>query len=236
MNIDIRYGVGGAPLWHVSAGPAESWRLKISRKMDASEAFETRDGTGEAQDIIPTDPGTYWFFLYTPQMNPVMKISYVVADLPHTPPPQSPAFPPKPGEPLPLSPKEEVIGTVGTRCDIINNYSFARSVYSYRDRYTDSRGGMSMDLENTRGIASRDSRCFQPAPPTAKDWQDGIQKQVTAGFDALSKYVADGLKSVTESWQNGIIDLEARIKAWISDNILELLLTKLMEGRKNGNS
>jgi hypothetical protein len=236
MNIDIRYGVGGASLWHVSADPGQSWRLKISRIQDASMAFENIDGTGEGQAPISPDPGTYWFFLNTSAGIPVTNISYTVAAPIPTPLPPPPVFPPKPGEPIVLPPKEEVVGTIGTRCDMINNYSFARSVYSYRDRYTDRRGGMSMDPENTRGTASRDPGCFLPTPPTAKDWQDGIQKQVTAGFDALSKYVTDGLKSVTESWQNGILDMETRLKAWIQKMILELLLTKLMEGRKNGNS
>lgn len=35
----------------------------------------------------------------------------------------------------------------------------------------------------------------------------------------------------TEAWGKGILDLEARIQTWISDQILELLLKKLMEGR-----
>lgn len=236
MDIDIRYGFFGAPVWHVSANPGESWRLKISRKMDASEAFETRDGTGDAQDIVPFDPGTYWFYLYTPQMNPVTKISYVVSAQNVTLPPQPPKFPQKPGEPLELPPKEEVIGQVGTRCDLINNFSFSRSIYTYRDRYTGRYGENGMDWQEIRGKAERDPGCFLPAPPTAADWQDGIQKQVTAGFDALSKYVTDGLRSVNDSWQKGIIDLEGRIKAWIRDKILEMLLMKLMEGRQNDNN
>lgn len=166
-----------------------------------------------------------------------------------SPLPPPPVFPQKPGEPLPLGPKEEIRGTVGTSCDLINNYSFARSVYYGRNRYTGQLTEQSMDYETARGKAERSSVCQQQPPPTAKDWQDGIQKQVTSGFDALSKYFTDGLKSVTESWQNGIFDLEARItgvlskeisdrvkalldldariKAWISESIFELLLKNL---------
>lgn len=233
MNIDIRYGVGGAPLWHVSANPGESWRLKISLKNDASMAFSDIDGSGERQDIIPTAPGTYWFFLNTSAGIPVMKISYTVAAPVTAPLPEPPVFPPKPGEPIPLAPKEESLGTIGTSCDLINNYSFARSVYYGKNRYTGQKTEQSMDYQTAKEKAERSSICHQAPPPTAKDWQDGIQKQVTAGFDALSKYVTDGLKSVTESWQKGILDLEARIKAWIQEMILELLLNKLMEGRNN---
>ncbi len=38
------------------------------------------------------------------------------------------------------------------------------------------------------------------------------------------------------AWRKGILDLDASLKAWITEGILEILLTKLMEGRKRDDS
>jgi hypothetical protein len=232
MNIEIRYGVWGAPLWHVSADPGQSWRLKISRIQDASMAFENIDGSGEGQAPIPYDPGTYWFFLNTSAGIPVTKISYTVA-APNTPPlPTPPQFPEKPGEPLPLPKGENNLGPISEVCDLLGQGSHGNFFYNFRNRYTGQQDSWHRDMQETRERGQRNSICQGKAPPTAKDWQDGIQKQVTAGFDALSKYVTDGLKTVTESWQNGILDLEARMKDWIKEMVLVLLLENLNAAAK----
>lgn len=147
--------------------------------------------------------------------------------------PKPPVFPEKPGEPLPLPEGWSDLGQITEVCDLVGQGTHGNFFYNFRNRYTDQQDSWQRDMQETIERAKRHAICQGKAPPTAKDWQDSIQKQVTAGFDALSKYVTDGLKSVTGSWQNGLMDLEARLKAWISDMILEILLKKLMEGRKD---
>jgi hypothetical protein len=175
-----------------------------------------------------------------------------------SPLPTPPVFNPKPGQALPLPVGVNNLGAITEVCDIEGQGTNGNFFYRWRNRYTDQSGSWHRDMRTEMEIGQRSTECQGHAPPTAKDWQDGIQKQVTAGFDTLSKYVTDGLKSVTESWQNGILDLEGRLKAWVQgritealapvtasidamkawivNGILEILLTKLMEGRKNDNS
>jgi hypothetical protein len=161
MKLEIRYGVGGAPVWHVSANPGESWRLKISRKNDASMAFESIDGTGEGQDHIPTDPGIYWFFLYTAGMNFVEKVSYTVVAPPPTlpPPPTPPTLPPMPGQPYPPPTGESDNGPIGTQCELMSRQSFGGSWWSYRNRYTGYHDRWYQDIDEARGKADRDAGC-----------------------------------------------------------------------------
>jgi hypothetical protein len=150
-----------------------------------------------------------------------------------SPPPEPPVFNDKPGEPYPPATGESYSGSVGTRCDIMQVGAFGRVMFLYRDRYSNFRSNIDESRSKTVSAAENNPACFYPAPPTPASWQDGIQKQVTAGFDALSKYVTDGLKSVTESWQNGILDLETRLKAWIQNTILDVIWTALTtQGRK----
>jgi hypothetical protein len=51
----------------------------------------------------------------------------------------------------------------------------------------------------------------------------GINSSISGLQTSLSKEITGRV--------NAIIDIETRLKAWISDMILELLLKKLMEGR-----
>src|SRR5450756_2488143 len=111
MNLDIVYGYGGAPMWHVTAPPDVSWHLKISRQDDASQAFRSFDGRGEEGDQLPQQPGTYWLFLYNSKMQLDMKISYTVpAPTPPPPPPPIPAPTPPPGV------KVVNLGPIGSSC------------------------------------------------------------------------------------------------------------------------
>jgi len=47
--------------------------------------------------------------------------------------------------------------------------------------------------------------------------------------------LAGKIEQEATAWRAGILDLDGRIKAWIADSILELLMKKLMEGRKLDN-
>lgn len=211
-------------VFHIEDTQGQAWEIRVdedwSKSGSGDTIFNESFSTGQHTAILRG--------IAFPAQTVVFIVKAVEAvEPPKIPPPPPPVFNPKPSEPLPLAPKEETLGSIGSSCDMINNYSFARSVYYGRNRYTGETTAQSMDYETARGSAERSSICQQTPPPTAKDWQDGIQKQVTAGFDALSKYVTDGLKSVTDSAQKGILDLEARMKAWISESIFELLMKNL---------
>jgi len=217
-------------VFHIEDTQGQAWEIRVdedwSKSGSGDTVFNESFWSGQHTAILHVIAFPAQTVVFS-----VKAVDYVTP--PKIPPPQPPQFPQKPGEPLPLGPKEERLGSVGSSCDMINNYSFSRSVYYGRNRYTGAQTEQSMDFETAKGKAERSSICQQVPPPTAKDWQDGIQKQVTAGFDALSKYVTDGVKSVTESWQNGILDLEARMKAWIEEQILMLLLKNLNAAAKD---
>lgn len=116
---------------------------------------------------------------------------------PVIPIPEPPPNPGAPGAPLPLPPNHEVLGTIGTRCDLLNNYSFSRSSYAYRDRYTGAGGPYNMDWQYVRDQGNKDTKCFLPRPPTQAEWQNDIQSQITNGFSGLTKYVNDVTKNIS---------------------------------------
>jgi hypothetical protein len=78
---------------------------------------------------------------------------------------------------------------------------------------------------------------------------DGALRNITAVTDSLGFLMTeifmhqipkiwtsmDDIISAAEeeavSWRKGILDLEGSLKAWISESILEILLTKLMQGK-----
>lgn len=161
--------------------------------------------------------------------------------------------------------KEEIIGRVGTSCSIINNYSFAKSAYQVRHDRNGNLTSLHMDLAEIRDIANRTAACFEIPPPPPKTTDElgsevstlqkllngavGKIENLAQGIGDLAGKIeteaADRLKGLLDletrikAWitteaadrLKGLLDLETRLKAWISDMILELLLTKLMEGR-----
>lgn len=56
------------------------------------------------------------------------------------------------------------------------------------------------------------------------------EQQIMGILASIEDVGARAEQSVTDLWQ-GIADLEARLKAWFADQVLELLLKKLMEDR-----
>lgn len=139
---------------------------------------------------------------------------------PGLPPPTPPQLPESPGAPMPLGPGEEISETIGTRCDYIRNTRFGPSFFTHRDRYTGQQPPYSSDNQTALSRARADPNCYLPAPPTPGDWQAGITQQIKTGFDALGKYLSDGLKSAATDWMLGLLDLEARLKAWVQENFL----------------
>lgn len=148
---------------------------------------------------------------------------------PNMPPPDPPQLPPKPGEIIPRRDGEYHNSYVGTRCEVVSKSMFNQQFWAYREMYTGRYGRWESSYHNAPDAANADPACFIPAPPTPADWQTGIEQQVKTGFDGLGKYISDGLKSAADTLTLGLLDLEARLKAWIADMILELLLMKLMQ-------
>ena len=142
---------------------------------------------------------------------------------PGLPPPEPPQLPGTPGAALPLPSGTQNIGTYGNRCDLLRNPTFAQSFFTHWDRYTGQQAPYTSDLSYARSRAAADSNCYLSAPPTPADWQTGITQKIAAGFDSLGKYLTDGLKSAAGNWKLDILDLEARLKAWIQTNIISKL-------------
>lgn len=163
-------------------------------------------------------------------------------------------------------PKEELLKRVGTSCSIIVNTTFMKAAYQVRHDRNGNLSSLHMDVDEVLGIASRKPECFEIPPPPPKtigevaNEVETLQKMLnstvgrienlTQGIGDLAGKIeteaADRLKGLLDletrikAWitteaadrLKGLLDLETRIKAWISDTILEILLMKLMEGRK----
>jgi len=148
-------------------------------------------------------------------------------------------------EPAPPGPNEEILERVGTSCSIINNFSFNRSFYQVRH---DRKGNLSSlvgDLEETRAFAYRRPECFEIPPPPPKTISEVAEEVTTlqkllnstvGKIENLTQGIGDIIRKAeaeAAAWRQGLLDLEGRLKSWIQDMILELLLAKLMEGRIN---
>ncbi len=141
-------------------------------------------------------------------------------------------------------PKEEIIARVGTSCSIINNYTFSRSAYQVRHDRDGNLTSLHMDLPEIRDIANRTAACFEIPPPPPKtigevaDEVTTLQKLLnsTVGkIENLAQGIGDIIsKAETEAaeWRKGIFDLEARIKAWIENTILEIIWAALTRPKK----
>lgn len=139
---------------------------------------------------------------------------------PVLPQPDPPQLPPKPGEIIPLPGGEIHQKYIGTRCELVSKAMFNQQFFAYREMYSNKHSSWESRAQNAVDAAMSDSTCFLPAPPTPADWQTGIEQQVKTGFDGLGKYLSDGLKSAADSMTLGLLDLEARLKAWVQANFL----------------
>lgn len=131
-------------------------------------------------------------------------------------------------EPYVPGPEEHVISTVGLSCDILEKSMFGRSFYRHINRYTGSGSAWDSELSDARQKAYKDTSCNNPPPPPPKTVND-VQKDVDilrGTISALDSRVQDLITSINRLGQ-GLIDLEARIKAWIQDKILDILIAGL---------
>lgn len=216
----------------------QAWRVRVDDSWE-----KTGSGSATFNESFP--PGQH-NAVFTPaggnmtgQYFTVKEYKYVEPEpAPKPPPPQTapaipkekpqpPQFPTKPGEPLPLPDKHEIVGTYGNRCDLMNNYTFAKSMYAHRDRYTGRQSQYTSDLPTARSRAESDQGCYLPAPPTAADWQSGIQTQITEGFQGLTKYITDGLASKSQELSQAINGIWDKLEGWLIERIVGILLKAL---------
>jgi hypothetical protein len=136
--------------------------------------------------------------------------------------------------PKPPDPGEQIIGSVGTSCDLLTKDMFGQHWYSYRNRYTGLHVGWDSIRDDAEYLARQDKGCFAPPPPPPKTTDD-VQKDVDilrGTLQGISSRVQDLISSITELGK-GLTDLEARIKAWISESIFELLMKNLNAAAKD---
>ena len=217
MKIEITYGVGNAPLWHVSADPGQVWRLYIGNNNDKMSAFEQIDGNGIGQAPIPTAPATYYFWLLDAYGNPAGSVTYIVA----APPPPPPAPEPLPPPPPPGSGVSDT-GRVGTSCSIMGQGSNGVFFYAI---YHDRKGYLSsfhrMDWDEAKAQAERMASCFEapppPAPPITQPVIDEMKNQVI-NYLQPTLLQTETINGNTETLKYDTAKLNQK-----SDSILDLL-------------
>jgi hypothetical protein len=150
-------------------------------------------------------------------------------------------------QPPPVAPDELDHGRVGTSCSIISKVSFGQRWYYVRhDRNGLSNVGTDT-VPKAQAIANQRPDCFEIPPQPAKSAEEissevsglgAVVNGVLSILDGIKKSISDltaGIQNETKARIQALIDIEARLKAWIADQVLILLLTKLMEGRGNVN-
>lgn len=140
--------------------------------------------------------------------------------------------------PVPPPSGEEIISTIGTSCDIMQKWMFGQAWYRHRNRYTGGGSSWDSEMDDARARANKDASCFVPPPPPPKTAED-VQKDVDilrGTLQGISARVQDIVTSIEQMGQ-AIVDLEARIKAWIQDMILDILIAGLnVQLKKEGKS
>ena len=125
-----------------------------------------------------------------------------------------------PAPSVPNTTQREYGARVGTSCQLLVDYTFGRRWHGYRhDRLGDIVTGKD---ESVRSQAEQDPRCFETAPPPAPTPAELGQK-----VDALGSVVNTILRKV--DILTSAIDA---LKAWIIDNILDLIWSALTRERK----
>lgn len=135
--------------------------------------------------------------------------------------------------PVPPPSGEEIEGSVGTSCDLMLKYMFGQRWHSYRNRYTGFHGSWDSESDDARYVAEKDPGCYAPPPPPPKS-ADDVQKDVDilrGTLQGISSRIQDLVTSITEMGK-ALVDMEARIKAWVIDSILDLIWSALTREKK----
>jgi hypothetical protein len=135
--------------------------------------------------------------------------------------------------PVPPASGEEVIGTVGLSCDILRKNQYGNWWFRHRNRYNANGSSWDSSLSDAEAAANSDKSCFLPPPPPPKS-ADDVQKDVDilrSTLQGISSSVQDIVTSITEMGK-ALVDLEARIKAWITETVFELLMKNLDAGTR----
>jgi hypothetical protein len=145
--------------------------------------------------------------------------------------------------PPPTPINETDLGRIGSTCNLYGQGTNGNFYYQVRHDDGSYITSWHKDAQDVTGIGQRSARCHEiPKPPPKTT--DEIGAEVTTLQKLLNGTVgkiadmAQGLEELagkieTEAADRfkGLLDMEVRLKTWISDMILELLLTKLMQGR-----
>lgn len=141
-------------------------------------------------------------------------------------------------------PSEETVGRIGTSCSIIRNTAFDRSFFQIRHDRSGNITSLHSDLQEVKGQGERTPACFETPPPPPKTTDElgsevsTLQKLLnsTVGkIENLTQGIGDIISKAAEeaqAWRKGILDLEARMKAWFEEQILMLLLKNLNAAAK----
>jgi len=155
--------------------------------------------------------------------------------VPPPPPPPSPIPPELPPDfPSVQQPGQDIIGYVGTRCDIVVLHKYTHDVWYYKNRLTGTLGTQRRTKGDAFIDANKDQNCFIPLPPTTEEkLASEIQERKTA--DEMEKNTREelvkSLSGLLANLQKGfaeVVDLVSNISARIQK--LENELTGIILG------
>lgn len=149
-------------------------------------------------------------------------------------------------EPTP-PPGEQIIGTVGSACDILSKVMFNRSWFSYRQRYTGYHWVWDSEADDAYHAASRNPDCYLPAPPPPKtvdevskevdilrDTIHGVSQRIeniatslAEGFASLTKSIEDLAGSLTkriDELQKGLDAIWDKLEVWLVERIIDIII------------
>jgi len=137
--------------------------------------------------------------------------------------------------PVPPAEGETIEGRIGTSCSIVKKYMFNQNWYGVRHDRQGSVSGWEDTFQESVENAEKYNPCFETPPPPPETVED-VQKDVDilrGTLQGLGSRVQDLVTSITEMGK-ALVDLEARIKAWITESILDLIWSALTRENKVG--
>lgn len=142
-----------------------------------------------------------------------------------------------PGTPTPGG--ENVIGSIGTSCDLLHKYMFGRAWYSYRNRYTGEHWSWDSELGDAEHSARGNIGCFAPPPPPPKtvdevskdvDILRGTIQGVSSRIQDLATGIMQGLAGISkriDEMQKGLDAIWDKLEAWLVERIVRIVLAGL---------
>ncbi len=141
--------------------------------------------------------------------------------------------------PLPPPGGEQVIGSIGTSCDLMQKSMFGRTWYSYRQRYTGAHWTWDSERGDAEYYGGRDPACSAPPPPPPKtvaevskdvDILRGTIQGVSSRIQDLATSLSEGFVGVgkrIDELQKGLDGIWDKLDAWLVERIVGLMLRAL---------